>query len=107
MDNLPRSNCLAGSLPGQAPSRPLAAAPLGLTVFLGIHTFLGTVKEIYPTNHFLQVALLAMLREDSATLIHVASPVRLTWTVSLSPSALRPILSPLVSASVALPPVPC
>ena len=39
----------------------LAVAPLALTVFFGIHTFLGTVKEIYPTNHFLQVALLAML----------------------------------------------
>jgi len=39
----------------------LAAAPFALTVFFGIHTFLGTVKEIYPTNHFLQVALLAML----------------------------------------------
>ena len=39
----------------------LAATPLALTVFLGIHTFLGTVKEIYPTNHFLQVAVLAML----------------------------------------------
>ena len=39
----------------------LAVAPLALTVFLGIHTFLGTVKEIYPTNHFLQVAVLALL----------------------------------------------
>jgi hypothetical protein len=39
----------------------LAAAPLALTVFVGIHTFLGTVKEIYPTNHFLQVAVLALL----------------------------------------------
>jgi hypothetical protein len=39
----------------------LALAPLALTVFLGIHTFLGTVKEIYPTNHFLQVAVLALL----------------------------------------------
>ena len=39
----------------------LAVAPLALTVFLGIHTFLGTVKEIYPTNHFLQMAVLAML----------------------------------------------
>jgi len=39
----------------------LAATPLALTVFLGIHTFLGTVKEIYPTNHFLQIAVLAML----------------------------------------------
>ena len=39
----------------------LAATPLALTVFLGIHTFLGTVKEIYPTNHFLQIAVLALL----------------------------------------------
>jgi hypothetical protein len=39
----------------------LAVAPLALTVFLGIHTFLGTVKEIYPTNHFLQVAVLALV----------------------------------------------
>jgi hypothetical protein len=39
----------------------LAVAPLALTVFVGIHTFLGTVKEIYPTNHFLQIAVLALL----------------------------------------------
>ncbi len=39
----------------------LAAVPFALTVFLGIHTFLGTVKEIYPTNHFLQIAVLVML----------------------------------------------
>jgi hypothetical protein len=39
----------------------LAVAPLALTVFIGIHTFLGTVKEIYPTNHFLQIAVLALL----------------------------------------------
>jgi hypothetical protein len=39
----------------------LAVTPLALTVFLGIHTFLGTVKEIYPTNHFLQIAVLALL----------------------------------------------
>lgn len=39
----------------------LAVAPFALTVFIGIHTFLGTVKEIYPTNHFLQVAVLALV----------------------------------------------
>lgn len=39
----------------------LAVAPLALTVFVGIHTFLGTVKEIYPTNHFLQIAVLALV----------------------------------------------
>ncbi len=39
----------------------LAVVPLALTVFVGIHTFLGTVKEIYPTNHFLQIAVLALL----------------------------------------------
>lgn len=39
----------------------LAVAPLALTVFVGMHTFLGTVKEIYPTNHFLQIAVLALV----------------------------------------------
>lgn len=39
----------------------LAVAPLALTVFVGMHTFLGTVKETYPTNHFLQVAVLSLL----------------------------------------------
>ncbi len=39
----------------------LAAAPLALTIFIGIHTFLGTVKELYPVTHFLQSAVLAML----------------------------------------------
>jgi hypothetical protein len=39
----------------------LAVVPLALTVFVGLHTFLGTVKEIYPTNHFLQIAVLALL----------------------------------------------
>jgi hypothetical protein len=39
----------------------LAAGAFALTVFVGMHTFLGGVKEIYPTNHFLQVALLALL----------------------------------------------
>jgi hypothetical protein len=39
----------------------LAVVPLALTMFVGIHTFLGTVKEIYPTNHFLQIAVLALL----------------------------------------------
>jgi hypothetical protein len=39
----------------------LAAVPFALTVFLGIHTFLGTIKEIYPVNHFLEVAVLALL----------------------------------------------
>jgi hypothetical protein len=39
----------------------LVLTPFALTVFLGLHTFLGTVKEIYPTNHFLQIAVLALL----------------------------------------------
>ena len=39
----------------------LAALPLGLTVFVGIHTFLGTVKELYPVTHFLQAAVLALV----------------------------------------------
>lgn len=39
----------------------LALAPFALTVFLGLHTFLGTVQESQPANHFLQVAVLALV----------------------------------------------
>lgn len=38
----------------------LALVPFALTVFVGIHTFLGTVKEIWPISHFLQVAVLCL-----------------------------------------------
>jgi hypothetical protein len=38
----------------------LVLLPLALSIFFGIHTFLGTVKEIYGTSHFLQVAFLAL-----------------------------------------------
>src|SRR5687768_17338371 len=37
----------------------VAVAPLTLTVFVGIHTFLGTVRETWPISHFLQVAVLS------------------------------------------------
>ncbi len=39
----------------------LVCLPLALTVFVGMHTFLGTVKEQYPVPHFLQVAVLALV----------------------------------------------
>jgi hypothetical protein len=39
----------------------LLCLPLALTVFVGIHTFLATVKEQYPVPHFLQVAVLALV----------------------------------------------
>jgi hypothetical protein len=38
-----------------------AAALFALTVFTGLHTFLGLVKEAYPVNHFLQVVVLVLL----------------------------------------------
>ena len=38
----------------------LVVVPLALTVFFGMHTFLATVKEIYPVSHFLQVGVLAL-----------------------------------------------
>ena len=38
----------------------LAAALFALTVFTGLHTFLGLVKEAYPVNHFLQVVVLVL-----------------------------------------------
>ena len=40
--------------------RALIVAPFALTVFVGMHTFLGTVKELYPVNHFLQIAVLCL-----------------------------------------------
>lgn len=39
----------------------LALVPFALTVFVGVHTFLATVKELYPITHFLQVAVLALV----------------------------------------------
>jgi len=38
----------------------LAAALFALTIFTGLHTFLGLVKEAYPVNHFLQVVVLVI-----------------------------------------------
>ena len=38
-----------------------AATVFALTVFTGLHTFRGTVREAFPTNHFLQVAVLCLL----------------------------------------------
>jgi hypothetical protein len=38
----------------------LLVAPFALTVFVGMHTFIGTVKELYPVNHFLQIAVLTL-----------------------------------------------
>jgi hypothetical protein len=39
----------------------LAAALFALTVFTGLHTSLGLVKEGYPVNHFLQVVVLVLV----------------------------------------------
>lgn len=38
----------------------LAAALFALTIFTGLHTFVGLVKEGYPVNHFLQVVVLVL-----------------------------------------------
>jgi hypothetical protein len=38
-----------------------AAAIFALTVFTGIHTFRGVVREAFPVSHFLQVAVLCLL----------------------------------------------
>jgi len=38
----------------------LAAAIFALTVFSGLHTFHGFVREAFPINHFLQVAVLCL-----------------------------------------------
>ena len=39
----------------------LAVSLFALSVFAGIHTFLGLVKEAYPVNHFLQVVVLVLV----------------------------------------------
>jgi hypothetical protein len=38
-----------------------AAASFALTVFTGLHTFRGLVREAFPVSHFLQVAVLCLL----------------------------------------------
>jgi hypothetical protein len=38
-----------------------AAAIFALTVFTGLHTFRGVVREAFPVSHFLQVAVLCLL----------------------------------------------
>jgi hypothetical protein len=39
----------------------LAAAAFALTVLTGLHTFLGTVQEAFPINHFLEMTVLCLL----------------------------------------------
>lgn len=38
-----------------------AAAVFALTVFTGLHTFRGTVREAFPISHFLQIVVLCLL----------------------------------------------
>jgi len=39
----------------------LAASLVALSVFAGLHTFTGLVREAYPVNHFLQIAVLVLV----------------------------------------------
>src|SRR5262245_30310346 len=38
-----------------------AAAVFALTVFTGLHTFRGTVREAFPINHFLEIVVLCLI----------------------------------------------
>jgi hypothetical protein len=38
-----------------------AAAAIALTVLTGLHTFLGFLREAFPINHFLEIAVLVMV----------------------------------------------
>jgi len=40
--------------------RDLAAAAFALTALTGLHTFLGFVREAFPINHFLEIAVLCL-----------------------------------------------
>ena len=35
--------------------------PFALTVLTGLHTFLGFLREAFPINHFLEIAVLALV----------------------------------------------
>jgi hypothetical protein len=55
-----------------------AAACFALTVFTGLHTFRGLVREAFPVSHFLQVAVLCLLalnlaRSRGGRLVDVAA----------------------------------
>jgi glycosyltransferase involved in cell wall biosynthesis len=39
----------------------LCAAAFGLTVVVGLHTFRSTVQEAFPINHFLEIAVMALV----------------------------------------------
>jgi hypothetical protein len=59
-----------------------AAALFALTVLVGLHTFLGFVREAFPINHFLQVAVLVLVavhlsRARPRTAVDVAANVAL------------------------------
>ncbi len=41
-------------------SRELAAAVFALTVLTGLHTFLAFLREAFPINHFLEIAVLSL-----------------------------------------------
>jgi hypothetical protein len=47
------------ALPIESPS-DAAAAAVALTVLTGIHTFLGFLREAFPINHFLEIAVLVL-----------------------------------------------
>lgn len=41
--------------------RDLAAAAFALTVFTGLHTFIGTLREAFPINHFLEMVVFSLI----------------------------------------------
>lgn len=48
------------ALPVESPL-DAAAAAVALTVLTGLHTFLGFLREAFPINHFLEIAVLVMV----------------------------------------------
>jgi hypothetical protein len=60
----------------------LAAVPLALCVFAGIHTFLSLVKEIYPVNHELEITI-AVLAAVNLAQARPRSVVDLLWIATL------------------------
>jgi hypothetical protein len=60
----------------------LAAVPLALCAFVGIHTFLSLVKEIYPVNHELEMTI-AVLAAINLAQSRARTVVDALWIVTL------------------------
>ena len=60
-----------------------AAAAVALTVLTGLHTFLGFLREAFPINHFLEIAVLVAGRAESHALKAACPSGSRGWLIDL------------------------